>query len=665
MHPKYRPDIDGLRAVAVASVVAYHAFPWLLPGGFIGVDIFFVISGFLITTILLQSQMAGDFSYRDFYARRIRRIFPALVLVLAATLLFGWYVLLSGEFSQLGKQITGGAAFVANFVFWGESGYFDTAAETKPLLHLWSLGIEEQFYIFWPLLLGLAWRRRWPILRVILAIAVLSFLVNVLMVHSHRAAAFYSPASRAWELMVGGILACMRLRTGQSSVATPWRSHLQSVVGVGLIVLGLVTTRSDKAFPGWWALLPTLGAVSCIAAGPKGVLNRYLLSSRPMVWIGLISYPLYLWHWPLLVYARIVVGGELEPSAGIRGAMVLAAVLLAWATYRFAERYVKTHPAPGMLRALAGTGAAVAVAGLVIFAGLPQPRNNSPALQAVADAMLEDNYYQAYGEDGIDGQFVYRLGGASGSGNGRRTVLLIGDSHMQQYAPRAAELLGTAPAGKGPAVIFATKGSCAPVPGLFTNLKIGCNERTDAVLKLALEPQFDSVVIGACWACYFTGTGAASNYFSDGKSVHPFVNGDGIERSLASLQQVLQALSAQKKKRVYLLLGNPVGIDFDPTQLMLGSRLTHMSAITGVSTVPLPEDQRRLNERLKRVAAAAGAEVIEPIASLCSNGRCLRTMPDGTPAYKDIGHLRPKYTQHFARYIDPVFLDGATPAPAK
>ena len=148
MHPKYRPDIDGLRAIAVGSVLVYHAFPSLLPGGFIGVDIFFVISGFLITTILLQSLAAGDFSYRDFYARRIRRIFPALLLVLLATLAFGWYVLLPGEFSQLGKQITGGAAFFANLVFLGESGYFDATAETKPLLHLWSLGIEEQFYIF-------------------------------------------------------------------------------------------------------------------------------------------------------------------------------------------------------------------------------------------------------------------------------------------------------------------------------------------------------------------------------------------------------------------------------------------------------------------------------------------------------------------------------------
>ena len=199
MHPKYRPDIDGLRAIAVGSVLVYHAFPKALMGGFVGVDIFFVISGFLITTIILQSLAAGDFTYRDFYERRIRRIFPALIVVLLATLLAGWYLLLSDEFAELGKQTVGGTAFVANLVFWGEAGYFDTAAETKPLLHLWSLGIEEQFYIFWPLLLGFAWRKRWPIVRMVLAVAAVSFVVNVATVHPLPAASFYSPASRFWS----------------------------------------------------------------------------------------------------------------------------------------------------------------------------------------------------------------------------------------------------------------------------------------------------------------------------------------------------------------------------------------------------------------------------------------------------------------------------------
>jgi len=650
MHPKYRPDIDGLRAIAVGSVLAYHAFPSLLPGGFIGVDIFFVISGFLITTILLQSLAAGDFSYRDFYARRIRRIFPALVLVLLATLAFGWYVLLPGEFSQLGKQTTGGAAFFANLVFLGEAGYFDATAETKPLLHLWSLGIEEQFYIFWPLLLGLAWRRRWPMLRVTLAVAVISFLVNVLTVQPHRAAAFYSPLSRAWELMAGGLLAAMRLQAASNGSAQPrpWTKHAQSVVGMGLIVLGLFMTRSTKAFPGWWALLPVLGAVSCIAAGPNGVLNRYLLSNRVMVWIGLISYPLYLWHWPLLSYARIVAGGE--PPLQVRVVLVVAAVVLAWATYRFLERFVKLHLSQGMLRGLAGGGAALALAGALVFLGMPPPRNDSQALQAVADATREDNYYGGFEETALGGQFVYR------AGSGRHNVLLIGDSHVEQYAPRALELVRTQP-GKARTVYFATKGSCPPVPGLFSSADTGCEERRQAVLDLALKPDIDSVVIGGCWSCYFTGAGPTVNYFlDDRKAVHPFLNGDGIELSLKSLGEVLKRLSAHKT--VYLVLGNPVGMDFDPLKQIQGSRLGGMTAAGGQLKAPMPQDQAVLNARLKQVAEANGARVIEPFASLCADGQCIRSMPDdGSPAYKDIGHLRPRYARSFATYVDPALLD--------
>ncbi|MET3183076.1 UNVERIFIED_ORG: peptidoglycan/LPS O-acetylase OafA/YrhL [Variovorax guangxiensis] len=650
MHPKYRPDIDGLRAIAVGSVLAYHAFPSLLPGGFIGVDIFFVISGFLITTILLQSLAAGDFSYRDFYARRIRRIFPALVLVLLVTLAFGWYVLLPGEFSQLGKQTTGGAAFFANLVFLGEAGYFDATAETKPLLHLWSLGIEEQFYIFWPLMLGLAWRKRWPMLRVVLVVAVISFLINVLTVQAHRAAAFYSPLSRAWELMAGGLLAAMRLQAAASGAADsrPWTKHLQSIVGMALLVLGLVMTRSTKAFPGWWALLPVLGAVSCIAAGPNGVLNKYLLSNRVMVWIGLISYPLYLWHWPLLSYARIVTGGE--PPLQLRIVLVVASVVLAWATYRFLERFVKLHLSQAMLRGLAGAGAALALAGVLVFLGTPSPRHDSPALQAVADATREDNYYGGFDESALGDQFVYR------AGSGKHNVLLIGDSHVEQYAPRALELVRTQP-DKARTVYFATKGSCPPVPGLFSGPDTGCDERRKAVLDLALKPEIDSVVLGACWSCYFTGAGPTVNFFvDDRKAVHPFIGGDGIDRSLESLGEVLKRLSA--KKTVYLVLGNPVGMDFDPLGQIQGSRLGRMTAASGQAGAPMPEDQARFNERLKQVALANGARVIEPFASLCADGRCLRSMPDdGSPAYKDIGHLRPRYARSFATYIDLALLD--------
>lgn len=206
-HPKYRPDVDGLRAIAVLAVVFFHAFPNVIKGGFIGVDVFFVISGYLISTIIFENLDRGSFSFSEFYARRIKRIFPALILVLVACFTFGWFVLLADEYKQLGKHIAAGAGFISNIVFWNEAGYFDNAAHTKPLLHLWSLGIEEQFYILWPLVLWFAWKRKFNLLTITILFAIASFALNVKGVKQDAVATFYSPQTRFWELLSGSLLA--------------------------------------------------------------------------------------------------------------------------------------------------------------------------------------------------------------------------------------------------------------------------------------------------------------------------------------------------------------------------------------------------------------------------------------------------------------------------
>lgn len=336
--PRYRPDIDGLRAIAVMAVIGFHAFPKWVMGGFVGVDIFFVISGYLISTIILESLSANTFSLRAFYARRIRRIFPALLVVLLAVFGIGWFLLFAVEFKQLGKHIAASAGFVSNVVFWSESGYFDTLAETKPLLHLWSLSIEEQFYLIWPVLLwGVAKQRLNPLLTTtVLALA--SFALAAYEFRQDAVAAFFLPQYRAWELLLGAILAQRALSTRGLDLPRVGRSNLQSVAGLTLIALAVAFTPRN-AFPGWWVLMPTVGAVLVIKAGPTAVLNRRLLSCAPLVWVGLISYPLYLWHWPLLSFGRIVVGGV--PSPGYRAGAIAVSVGLAWATYRAIERPVR------------------------------------------------------------------------------------------------------------------------------------------------------------------------------------------------------------------------------------------------------------------------------------------------------------------------------------
>lgn len=355
---KYRPDIDGLRAVAVVLVIGFHAFPAALPGGFIGVDIFFVISGYLITQIIVADLTRDRFSYSDFYLKRVLRIFPALILVLLATFVAGWFYFLPYAFATLGKSVAGGAAFVANVTQWAQSGYFDLDAEFQPLLHLWSLGIEEQFYLLWPPLLVLIFRRSLALFRITIGIAIGSCLANLFVVKFYPTTAFFWLPTRAWELMAGALLVIgethevpSRLRrtiewTGLF-VARIARRHqrdlvleanIRAVLGLLLIAVATAFLNRNSTFPGWRALLPVIGTVLLLSA-QESIINRRLLASASAVSIGLISYPLYLWHWPLLVFVPAI-----DLPIGINFLKVLAiasSVVLAAGTYAFLERPIR------------------------------------------------------------------------------------------------------------------------------------------------------------------------------------------------------------------------------------------------------------------------------------------------------------------------------------
>lgn len=329
----YRPDIDGLRAIAVSSVLIFHAFPKFLPGGFIGVDIFFVISGFLISSILLKSINNQQFSIIDFYKRRILRIYPALIAVILFCLLIGWFLLFADEFSTLGKHVVGGAAFVSNLLLWSESSYFNPDAITKPLLHFWSLAVEEQFYIFWPLILWIIAKYKINFLKVVSAIASVSFLMGIFYLYKKNpTAAFFSPLPRFWELMAGGALAYISLFNSQ--LLKPFQNY-RSWVGIFLIFSGFLLINESKAFPGFWAILPVFGAVLLISGNQDSFVNKHLLSAKPLVALGLISYPLYLWHWPLLSFLQVI-GGSVDP---LHNALALVlALILATVTYWFIEK---------------------------------------------------------------------------------------------------------------------------------------------------------------------------------------------------------------------------------------------------------------------------------------------------------------------------------------
>lgn len=356
IHKGYRPDIDGLRALAVIAVVVFHASPTTLRGGFVGVDIFFVISGFLITSIILNGLINDRFTFTDFYFRRARRIFPALSLVLAACFVFGWFILMADEYMQLGKHIAAGAGFISNFMLWSEVGYFDNAAETKPLLHLWSLGIEEQFYFIWPLLLWFAWKKRLNSLYITFVVVLLSFIACVVILNTNPTAAFFAPWTRFWELCCGAALAhittfhhewlsnlknkansCIKriVRRNSRDDSAETLNHILSTIGLLLLIASFIAIHKGCSFPGWLALLPVIGSLFIIVAGQQAIINRRILSSKVLVWFGLISYPLYLWHWPLLSFVRIVEGEK--PGRLIRWGAVAVAIVLSWLTYKLVE----------------------------------------------------------------------------------------------------------------------------------------------------------------------------------------------------------------------------------------------------------------------------------------------------------------------------------------
>lgn len=364
----YRSDIDGLRAIACLAVVIFHAFPKSLRGGFVGVDIFFVISGFLISSIiyrnLFNSENPGKVNIVDFYIRRVRRIFPALIAVLITTLMLGWFVLLPDEYKLLGKHVFGGSVYINNFMLFNESGdYFNAASNAKPLLHLWSLGVEEQFYLIFPVFLYLLYKTKLNFVLSLTFFTVVSFCLNEYNISTnHQTSAFYLPWCRFWELSVGAILAYIvsynhdsvaklkdflisrtitiifsKIIFKNSTVENRQKliNNLISLAGIMVIIAGIAFVKNDTRFPGSRTLIPVLGALMIIAAGKTAVINRYVLSNPAMVFLGLISYPLYLWHWPLLSLAYICDGQQ--PATWIRICAVLIAILLSVLTYFFIE----------------------------------------------------------------------------------------------------------------------------------------------------------------------------------------------------------------------------------------------------------------------------------------------------------------------------------------
>jgi peptidoglycan/LPS O-acetylase OafA/YrhL len=642
---KYRADIDGLRAIAVLGVIIYHAFPHALPGGFIGVDIFFVISGYLISGILYKGHREGDFRpsifFLEFYARRIRRLFPALITLLVLCLGYGSVVLLPSEYKQLGKHVAAGTLFIQNLVFWQESGYFDTAANLKPLLHLWSLAVEEQFYIFFPPLLLLIWKRKWPLVLILSALLIASMVGNLVMSVQNRATDFFLTPYRAWEFLGGSLLAWWHYDRGHEE-DVPLHRHAFSLGGAALLGLGMALIHKNDPYPGWRALLPVTGTLLLMEGG-AGVkvawVNGKILSNPAVVWIGLISYPLYLFHWPALSFVHIV-KGEKAADGYIWGALLLT-LILSVATYYLIEKPIRYSKSKHTLPALLLAFVIVGIAGMCFGFGVLKLGVN-PKVALIDKAIAEKDKAWGEGFEPIWAQGQAYLNKTGGNGP---STLYFGDSNVQQYGPRIIELIKNNH-GQSRGAIFLTCGGVPPIPGLTHE------ERVDATAFISkfkhvtgTYPNIDRVVIASLWNGYFIKDSKFScNGISLGES-------KGRKAAFDNLGVMIKSLVSSGKK-VTLLLVPPNGPELDPRLIFERSLMGGCVLISQNLTLQQFRGRNHeLIEEVKGVALSNGAEVIDPATYLSSQGVCIRENANGPIRY-DGCHLRPSYVREHVKYLD-------------
>jgi peptidoglycan/LPS O-acetylase OafA/YrhL len=600
---RYRPDVEGLRAVAVLPVLLYHFAPGWAPGGFTGVDIFFVISGFVIAGSIRDDIAEDRFSIIYFYFKRIKRILPALFVTVVATTVAAMIVLLPNDLSAYGGSLAATAAFVSNIFFWKTSGYFEAAAQTQPLLHTWSLAVEEQYYLIAPLAFSLIARwgaRRW--LLYLGPVLLLSLGVSIAAVFVGPTAGYFLLPSRLWELLIGALLAL----SGGQRAAPHWLGDAASSLGFGMIVWGIVALREGDAFPGWNALYPCLGAALIIRGGATGegrvppLVNR-ILSIGPIVWIGRISYSLYLVHWPIAALYKYVTLREPTPI-GV-AFMLSLCVALAWLSWRYVEQPIRRIGRERLPVVLAAQALSICLGvgvGLAIIAarGLPArypeyTERRIPGVEHWGGAACFNQDPTRAGSWSLDA--CTRIHGK----NGR--ILVWGDSFAAQYMPG---ILLDSPRLNADVIQYTFAG-CPPILTYFSYARVGCAPFNRRALDIIREDKVDTIVLAAKWT-------------------------DVPRHDLDQLAQTIAVLRRQGV-RVFVIGQSPIFlVDVQHIDFLSG-----LARTPGVASWPVAFD-RNLNLDLR--ARSVGATFVDPMSYLCSGVSC--PYRDGrTFYYADYGHF--------------------------
>lgn len=640
-----RRDIDGLRALAVIPVVLFHFGFSTFSGGFVGVDVFFVISGFLITSILFRDISAQGFSFVDFWARRARRIIPALSVVLLVTLALGWLLLTAKDFSELGRTVRYQSLFISNILFMREDGYFQPASDLKPLLHTWSLAVEEQYYIFFPLLMVLLMRHvrhwRWMLFAVLL----ISFGLNIAYIERKPDVAFFSLPTRAWELLCGAMLAVLPAR---KHAVRPWLAQSVGAAGLGAVLLAVFTFDRGTVFPGWAALLPVLGATALIWSGGQGsTWAGQLLSARVFVWIGLLSYSLYLWHWPVYVYANAISIDGIQPweAAG----WMLLALGLAWLSWRFVELPFREK------RLLAGrkpvlVGGLMAMAVLAVTGSVVRSQEGFP--QRLTGKALE--YAQA--REWQAGQMKCMLVTKDkkfdkacllgGNPEVPATRLVWGDSHAAALMPA----IESGAKREGRPVWLYSMSACPPI--LSDDPRQRCKDFNEQTMEQVRRLQIKDVVLASNWSLYVYGR-------EDGDKKVLLNAHDNTAQAEARMALAIEARVAAIRAagaQVWLFKEVPL------------QRKGAISRLTSLARIGRSADGlgRPLEEHLARQhflsrlfdsmsAADPGVHVIDPTPLMCADQVCSIEV-NGHSKYKDEDHLSDTGSARLSPLFTPMLL---------
>lgn len=638
MTPKYRSDIDGLRAVAVLSIVFYHLDIKPFSGGFVGVDIFFVISGFLITSIIIRELADGSFSIARFYERRVRRILPALIAVLAATLVAGLILLSPSQLKDLGQATAASLLFSSNIFFFFESGYFEGASELKPLLHTWSLAVEEQFYIVFPFLLILVSRRfagRYKTSLIVLS--VLSFLACVMWTNVDDMAAFYLIPFRAWELLIGGLLALHIIPPPRRDATR----NLVSLAGLSMMLTSVFAFTHDTAFPGAAASLPTVGTAMVIYAGIGrcAVVNR-MLGARVLVFVGIISYSLYLWHWPVVVLAKHYLINELTDIE--KWAILLLIFVLSTISWRFVETPFRDRrrfaPRERMFARFATVcGVLLAVSLFVNYVnGFPsrETMGNWDAVLALDPGWQHWKDCEEEGEKATEEFTLCRLGGETAP----TSFLLWGDSH----ALALASALNLSAYRQGTSGLLAVRTACPPLMSIDRQNQSFCAEFNRKILRyVATNGAIETVVLAARWA--LSTSGARYKNESGRSVVLVDLESDVKEQANIDLVDVglRRTVAALKRlgKRVVVVKQVPeIGYDVPSANYsakLSGRNVNEAIAPKTVEYTQRTADAHRIIDKLRDESLLL---VVDPSSLLCSTDSCDVAI-DGMPLYRDDHHL--------------------------